>query len=90
VQCFSSSVDSHLCFSAMNPVSRPVFVTFVRVQAHVPGDDEYRARFRCSFSANGWQALWYWTVVDSGDMTGFTVPMCTCPLTFGPGRSNPA
>jgi hypothetical protein len=53
VHCFSRSVDTHLCFSAMNPVSRPVFVTYVRVQAHVPDDDEYRARFRCSLSAKG-------------------------------------
>jgi hypothetical protein len=51
VHCFSRSVDSHLCFSAMNPVFRPVFVTYVRVQAHMPSDDEYRARFRCSFTA---------------------------------------
>jgi hypothetical protein len=51
VHCFARSVDSYLCFFAMNPVSRPVFVTYVRVQAHLPGDDKYRARFRCSFSA---------------------------------------
>jgi hypothetical protein len=57
VHCFSRSVDSHLCFSAMNPVSRPVFVTYVRVQAHVHGDDEHRARFRCSFSAKGHAGL---------------------------------
>jgi hypothetical protein len=35
----------------MNPASHLVLVTCVRVEAHVPGDDEYRARFRCSLSA---------------------------------------
>jgi hypothetical protein len=51
VHCFSRSVDSHWCLSAMNPASRLALVTCARVEAHVPGDDEYRARFRCAFNA---------------------------------------
>jgi hypothetical protein len=74
------SVDSHFCFSVMNPASRLVLVTCVRVEAHVSGDDEYHARFRRSFVLSK-------AAVPPADGWSLPVPPWTSyPLSPGPSR----